>query len=107
MQSRFVIRYLLFKITLPAIEFLNNFNLILLSLEGVRSEHGVLVETLDNLVIVRNLAIAIIVLEQLQDVAPVVVSLFLNLQEIKHELRFAVQANAVSHFYILTLINLL
>jgi len=63
MQTRFIIRNLLFEVALPAIQFLNDLNLLLLSFKRVRSKHGILVETLDNLVVVKNLAIAVVVLE--------------------------------------------
>jgi len=86
-HGSFVLVHLLLQHAFPTIQFLNRLNLFLLSLQGVLRKHGILVQILKDLVVVLDLSFLVIVLKQLQDVCPIIISLLSDLKEIDHELR--------------------
>lgn len=91
----------LFEHALPTIELLDGLDLLLLSLERVIRQRGILVEVLNDLVVVNNLLLLIVVLQKLQDVGLVVIGLLSNFQEVDHELGLSLQIDAGSHFFVI------
>jgi len=85
-HGRFVLAHLFLEHALPTIQFLNSLNLLLLPLQRVLRQHSVLVQVLKDLVVVQDLRLLVVIVKQLQDVCPIIVSLLSDLQEVDHEL---------------------